>query len=98
MSNLEKWNLIAGFLSPPVIAIIQQSHWSQKLRASVTFVFACLVALGTVYWQSDLTWGHWMESALTVLVAAVATYHGFWQPTKVAPTVEKATTANPPPT
>lgn len=93
MSNLEMWDLIAGFALPPVIAVIQQKDWGHGFRAVVTFVIALGVAAITVAiheggWSADT----WVESALLTLVTAIATYKGFWKPTGVAPALEDATT------
>lgn len=43
LSNLAMYALIVGFFLPPVLALVQQQSWSEKLRASIAFV-ACLVA------------------------------------------------------
>jgi len=93
MSNIEMWSGIAGFLLPPVIAVVQQQKWQQGLRAVVTFLICLAVAAITVFIQYGNWHGRsWVDSALTILVAAIATYHGFWKPTGVAPSVENATT------
>lgn len=86
------WALISGFLLPPVEAVIQQSKWSSSVRAIVNFLACCAVALGVVYWQRpDVTLRSWSETALLVLVTAIAVYKGLWTPAKVTPTIEKRT-------
>jgi hypothetical protein len=83
-TNAEKWNLIVGFLLPPVIALLKQSHWPAAVQSAFAFLACLAVAVGTTYWQTGLNWSNWTTSALTILVAAVATYEGFWKPTGIA--------------
>jgi hypothetical protein len=94
--DLAMWNLIIGFLSATfVLPVIQQPHWNSKLRATVTFVYSIVVGLGTAYFTgafahlADVHAG--ITSVLLTLVTAIASYHGFAQPTGVAPTIEAAT-------
>lgn len=90
MSNLEMWSLIVGFLLPPALAIVQQSKWPDSVRAIVAFIACAVAGAVTAYLQGDLNLERWVESALVVLVTAIATYKGFWKPT-VAPAIESAT-------
>ncbi len=91
MSNLEMWSLIVGFLLPPVLAILMQSKWPTQFQAIVAFVACAVAGAGTAYFQGDLTGRRFLEAGLVVLVASIATYHGFWKPTKVAPAIESRT-------
>ena len=91
MSNLQLWSLIVGFFTPPVLAIIQQGGWSSRVRAVVAFGAALVAGAGTAYFQGDLTGRRFVEAALVVLVAAIATYQSFWKPTGVAPAIQKVT-------
>lgn len=95
MSNLEMWALIVGFLLPPVLSILIQTGWSAQVQSVVAFLAAALAGAGTAYFQGDLTGKRFVEAALVVLVTTIATYKGFWKPTKVSPTIEAATSANP---
>jgi uncharacterized membrane protein YqaE (UPF0057 family) len=92
MTNLQMWSLIAGFFLPPIQAFVQQSHWSSVLRAIVNFVSCLLVAAGVAYFNGSLTGKSWVQAALVVVVATIATYHGLWKPTTIAPIIETATT------
>lgn len=94
MSNLEMWALIVGFLLPPALSIVMQAGWSDQLQAVVAFVACALAGAGTAYFQGDLTGRRFVEAGLVVLVTTIATYKGFWKPTKVSPTIEAATSAN----
>lgn len=91
MTELEMWSLIAGFCLPPVQAFLQQTHWPNRIRAGVNFLCCCAVALGVVYFTGDVDFKDWVKSGLTVLVAAIAVYHGLWKPTTIAPKIEQAT-------
>lgn len=91
LSNLDLWNLVAGFLLPPVLAVIQQPRWPDWLRAGVAFVAALLVAVGTTYFEGGISGEDWVRSALVVFVVAVATYASFWKKTGLAPRIEEAT-------
>jgi hypothetical protein len=97
MTDLQMWALIAGFLLPPVQAILQQSHWSNTARAICNFACSLLVGAGTAYFAGTLTGRTWVQSSLVVLVAAIATYHGMWKPTGIAPTIEHGTNLKKPP-
>lgn len=91
MSNIQMWSLIAGFFLPPILAVIQQSHWTNTLRAIVTFIACLVVALGTTYFNGGINAKDWVQSALVVLVATLSTYHGLWKTSGVAPMIETGT-------
>jgi hypothetical protein len=85
------WSLIVAFITPPVLAIIQQPTWTQPVRAGVMFVFAIILGLGTAYFTDSFNGEDIVTSVLIVLVAAISAYKGFWQPTGIAPKIETAT-------
>lgn len=96
MGNLAMWNLIIGFLSATfVLPVIQQPAWTSGTRAAVTFVYSIVVGVGTAYFTgafSHLTGvSAGVTSVLLTMVAAIASYKGFAQPTGVAPAIEAAT-------
>ena len=94
MTNLVMWSLVVGFFMPPIQAVIQQTNWSDKVRAAVNFV-ACVVAgAGVAFFQGDFTGRRFVESALVVLVTAISVYKGTWKPTGIAPAIEKKTSPN----
>lgn len=95
MSNLEMWALIVGFLLPPALSIVIQTGWSEQIQAGIAFLACALAGAGTAYFQGDLTGERFVEAGLVVLVTTIATYKGFWKPTKVSPTIEAATSAKP---
>jgi hypothetical protein len=91
MTNLTQWALIVAFFVPPVVALVNQTKWSSKLKAVVFFGVSLVAAGGTAYFQGDLTGRRFLDAALIIVAAAAAYYHGLWKPTEVAPTIEKAT-------
>lgn len=99
MTNLSMWTLIVGAVLPALIATIQQPGWSPRLRSIVTVAVCVVVGGGTSWLTGDLHIEAIVTSILTVLVAALSTYKGFWKPTGIAPTVEALTsgTTVPPP-
>lgn len=95
MSNLEMWALVVGALLPPVLSIIMQSGWSEQIQAVVAFIACAIAGAGTAYFQGDLTGRRFVEAGLVILVTTIATYKGFWKPTRISPTIEAATSASP---
>ena len=91
MSNFEMWSLIVGFALPPALSLVMQTGWNKRLQAVVAFVACAVAGAGVAYFQGDLTGKRFVEAGLVVLVASIATYHGFWKPTDIAPTIEKKT-------
>lgn len=91
MSNLTQWSAIVAFFVPLVVALLNQQKWSSQMKAIVFFVVAIIAAAGTAYFQGDLTGKRWLDSALIVVPAAAAFYHGWWKPNGVAPEIEEAT-------
>lgn len=85
------WSLIVGFALPPALAIVQQSDWSPRLRAIVAFIACAIAGAGVAYFQGDLTGRRFVEAGLVILVAAIATFKGFWRPTGIAPAIEAKT-------
>ena len=91
MSNFEMWSLIVGFALPPVLSIVVQSSWSDRLKAVVAFAACAVAGAGVAYFQGDLTGKRFVEGGLVVLVTALATYRNFWKPTGVSPAIETKT-------
>lgn len=93
-NNVQMWSLIAAFFVPPLLAILQQPRFSATTRAVLSFLAAVVVGGGVVYFEGNLSWDNkdtLVSSVLLVLVTSIATYHGFWKPTGVAPAVEEKT-------
>lgn len=91
MTDFEMYSLLVGFFLPPVLSIVQQSNWSDRLRAVVAFAACLLAGAGVAYFQGDLTGKRFITGALVVMVTGLATYRNFWKPTGVAPAIETKT-------
>ena len=91
MTNFQMWSLVVGFALPPVLSVVQQSQWSDRLRAVVAFLACAVAGAGVAYFQGDLTGERFVEAGLVVLVTAIATYRNFWKPTGVSPAIEAKT-------
>lgn len=96
MTNLAMWNLVVGFLSATfVLPVIQQPRWSAATRSLVTFIYSVVVGAGTAYFTDAFAHLNDVRAVVTsilmTLIAAIATYKGFAQPSGVAPAIESAT-------
>lgn len=98
MTNLAQWSLIVAFFVPIVVAFVTQKHWPSWIKSVTMLVVSLLAAAGTAYFQGDFTGKRFLDSALIVVAAAIAYYHGIWKPTTVAPVIEEKTTITPAPT
>jgi hypothetical protein len=91
------WGLILGVLTPLATALVQQPRWGTKTRAVVGALVAIVVGVVTCLANGDIESGQTvLATVAVVLVAAQATYKGFWQPTRIAPKVEAATSPGAP--
>lgn len=91
MNDLTMWSLLVGTLLPLVVSVVQQPRWPDWLRALVTVAICIAVGAGTAFLEGNLTGRTWLSSALVVLVAALATYKGFWKQTGVTDKIESQT-------
>jgi VIT1/CCC1 family predicted Fe2+/Mn2+ transporter len=91
MTEFEMWSLIVGFLLPPVLSVVVQTGWSDRLKAVVAFAACAVAGAGVAYFQGELTGKRFVEAGLVVLVTALATYRNFWRPTGVSPAIETKT-------
>lgn len=89
---MEMWALIVGFALPPALALVMQTGWGEQLQAVVAFIACAVAGAGTAYFQGEFTGRRFVEAGLVILVTTIATYKGFWKPTKVAPAIEAKTT------
>jgi hypothetical protein len=92
MSDLMMWSLLVGAASPLAISVVQRPSWTSQIRVAIMAVFCLIVGAGTAYFTGQLTGRSVVSAVLVVLVTALATYHGIWQPTGIAPKLEVATT------
>lgn len=95
LPDQEVWTVLLGVALPPLIAVVNQRHWSPKLRALVALAVCWVVSAAWVALHGRLDWHHWRDTALVVTVAAVGAYRIFWQPSTIAPAIESATSTRP---
>lgn len=92
LTNLDMWNLVAGFLSATfILPILQQPSWSTRLRSLLTFAYSLVVGFITAFVAGDLDAADLIRSVLLVFMMTIATYKGFAQPTGIAASIENAT-------
>jgi hypothetical protein len=85
------WLLVAGFVSPLVIAVIQQSRWSARRQSIVAFCFYVVVAAVTAWLAGIFTTAGVIVAVLVIFVTAGNSYKLLWKPTGVAPAIQAAT-------
>lgn len=82
---------IAGFVAPPLIAIINRKRWSSEVKGIVAFLVCVAIALATAWYEERVDW-HNLRTVLPVVFgSAILTYHQFWKPSGIAPAIEGAT-------
>lgn len=91
MSDLEMVTLVVGFFLPVVLSVLIQTGWDKRVQSVVAFFVSALAAAATLYVKGDLTGKTWVSATLIILVTAIATYHGLWKSTGVAPSIESRT-------
>lgn len=91
MDKLTMWAAIVGFLMPPAIALITQTQWAKPLKGLVAFALCLIAAAVTVWLSAEWDGGDYVKTAMIVFAAAVGTYHVWWKPSGIAPSIEAAT-------
>lgn len=95
MENLAP-DAIAGFILPPILAVVIQSQWDEKFKRNVAW-FACLVVtLGLALYRKQFAINlgdvpQMVASFSTIVTTSMATYKTFYHATGIAPAIEKAT-------
>ena len=90
-ANLNNWTLILGFAMPLAISVVQQSAWSNQVRAIVAFVLCFAAAAAQLVVSGSMTADNLGTNGLAVAALAVTFYRNFWKPLGVAPRIEAAT-------
>jgi hypothetical protein len=85
-------NALIGAAMPLLIAVVNQSHWSPKVKALVAVLVCATAATITEWVRGDVDWADWRGTALVIAGAALVSYNVWWQPSTIAPTVEAVTT------
>lgn len=91
LSNVAMWAIVVGFLQPPVLSLIMQTKWNDRLKALVAFGFSLVTGAGTAWLNGSLNGVGILTGILVVAVTSIAFYKGFWKPTGVSPSIERAT-------
>lgn len=89
------WALAVGFITPPIVSVLQEQNWSARTKALVAFVFYFLIALVTAYFAGLFTVADIGRLWLLIFLSASTSYRNFWKPTGVSPAIEKATSSPP---
>jgi uncharacterized membrane-anchored protein len=90
--SLEMLSALVGSLLPMLVAVVNRSHWAPSVKGLVVVASSIVAGLVTAWLNGQLTGLRWTESALIIAGAAVVAYKHFWQPTGIAPAIERATT------
>lgn len=92
MDNTITAAAIAGFVAPPIIAVINRRAWSSEVKGIVAFLVCVVFAIGvTWYWRPDLDWRNLRLVFAVVFSTAIVTYHQFYKPSGIAPSIERKT-------
>lgn len=84
MDNLTMWAGIVGFLSPPVIAIINQPKFDARLKVVIMVGFSLLAGFLTAYFSNMLDGEDIVKSILVTMTATIVAYQGIFKPTNIA--------------
>jgi hypothetical protein len=99
---------LLGTFLPPLFAFVMQSHWPSTFKRNISWMlcFVIAVVVSTLQQQQHIApslqgvgeYALWVGIHFgAILTVASQTYDKFWQPTGIAPGIEKATTATPTP-
>lgn len=94
LDNASLWALVIGFVSPPVISLIQQSRWSARVQSLVALGFYLVLAAGTAWFSGLFNLGDYLRLALLIFLTGATSYQTLWKPTGASPAIEAATTWN----
>jgi hypothetical protein len=87
MNPWENWQIILGFVLPLVIQLITTRIYDRQRQALAAFGVSVVVTVVGMYISGELMAGgiDVVTTPLKVLVAVIAFYKGFWEPTGVTP-------------
>ena len=95
MSDLQFYAAVVGVLLPLLTAIVVQTHWADQVKAIAQAALSFVAAVVITYTEGNLDGDHLRQlfmAFLIVFAPAIATYYGFYKPTGIAPSIERATT------
>ena len=74
-----------------LIAALNRRDWGSETKELVAALLCFLVAIPVVYAQGFIDATDWFRTGLIIFFVAIFTYKLFWQPSQIAPNVERAT-------
>jgi hypothetical protein len=87
------WGALAGVFTPLLTSIVQRPTWSKPKRTIIGVIVSVVIGLFTCLADGTLDNAATLLATVTVVVvASAAAYKGLWQPSGVAPGLERATT------
>jgi hypothetical protein len=89
-------DVIIGMVMPGLIALINQAHWDAKVKGLVALVSCLIVSTLVALFRGGLDWADWRNTVVVLTGSALVTYHVWWKPSTVAPTLEVATSTSQP--
>lgn len=89
---------IITFAASPVLSLVYQAHWSERIKNNLTYVFSAIAAIVAMYFShaftgSLLDFGTWV-SVWALLGSGITTWHDkFWSSrgTGISTAIESAT-------
>jgi hypothetical protein len=91
MSDAVMYAAILGAVMPMVIAFINQARWPSWVKAIMAAGLSLLAGFLATYFKGDMFGRNWAHTALVVVSAAIVSYHTWWKPSGIAPTIEAHT-------
>lgn len=91
ITDAQMWALVVGFISPLLIAVVQQPRWRGPIRVLVTLGWAVVTAFGTAYFTGEFSGRGVLSCFLVIAVTAISSYQSIWVPTRIAPAIEART-------
>jgi hypothetical protein len=87
------WALVVGFITPPIISVIQENKWSARTKALVAFAFYLMIAAVAAWFAGLWTVPDVGRLWLLIFLSASTSYRNFWKPTGISPAIENATSS-----
>lgn len=91
--------LSVGSLLPLLIAVVNQPHWSAKVRTILSVAVSGLAGLVTYVTENGLEFDSAsavVVAVVGVILASVASYQSIWKPSGIARRIENATSRQSP--
>lgn len=85
------WALAVGFITPPVVSVLNEQKWSARTKSLVAFGFYLILAAVAAYFAGMFTVGDVGRLWLLIFLSASTSYRNLWKPTGISPAIEKRT-------